>query len=136
MQPAHKDPDNGYAAHTGKFNSYSVGLALCGMRGAVDRRPKDSGVSGAVDPGTHPITVMQIRTMIALCVQFCAIYSYRPTEDRIFTHWEAEHLHNRPQTQGRWDITWIPGKFFTRRDVGPWIRRQVFNWREGRTIDL
>jgi hypothetical protein len=134
MPPAHRSPDTGYAAHTSKFNSYSIGLALCGMRGAVDRRPAD-GTIGVVDPGTHPITNLQIKALVALCVQFCALWGYTPTEDRIFTHWEAEALHRRPQ-DGKWDITWVPGKFFTRRDVGPWIRRQANNWREGRPIDL
>lgn len=119
MHGAHNDPEKGYAAHTRGFNSGSLGLSLCGMRGAVDYRP-----GGDVDPGPSPISSRQVEVMVGLIVQFCQLWGYSPTEDRVFTHWEAGAIHDRPQG-GRWDISWIPGHVFTRRDVGPWIRRQV-----------
>ncbi len=114
---AHNDPRKGYAAHTRGFNTGSLGLSLCGMRGAVDYRP-----GGDVDPGPSPISSRQVEVMIGLIVQFCRIWGYAPTEDRVFTHWEAGALHGRDQGS-RWDIGWIPGHIFERRDVGPWIRR-------------
>ena len=117
--PAAHQAVSGYAAHVRGFNSGSLGLSLCGMRGAVDYRP-----GGDVDPGPSPITTRQVEVLITLAVQFLVIWGYEPTEDRIFTHWEAGALHGRPQGS-RWDIGWIPGHVFTQRDVGPWIRRRV-----------
>jgi hypothetical protein len=116
---AHRDWTNGYAAHTRGFNSGSLGLSLCGMRGAVDYRP-----GGDVDPGPSPITSRQVDVMLGMIVQFLRIWGYAPTDDRVFTHWEAGAIHGRPQG-GRWDIGWIPGHHFRREQVGPWIRRQV-----------
>ncbi len=117
---AHNDPD-GYAAHVRGFNSGSVGLALCGMRGAVDYRRGDRT---DVDPGPSPISIRQVEVMIATAVQFLVIWGFNPTPDRLFTHWEAGFLHNRPQG-GRWDIGWIPGYSFRREQVGEWIRERV-----------
>ena len=125
MPGAHREAEIGYAAHVRGFNSGSLGLSLCGMRGAVDYRP-----GGDVDPGPSPITSRQVEVMIGLIVQFLTICGYAPTEDRVFSHWEAGTLHGRPQG-GRWDIGWIPGHVFARRDVGPWIRRQVRDFLEG-----
>jgi hypothetical protein len=131
--PAHRWPAEGYAAHTKGFNSGSVGLALCGMRGAVDRRP-DEGQVGDVDPGPSPITSQQLNVAIALCVQFLTIWGFHPTEDRIFTHYEAEALHGVKQS-GKWDITYIPGKLFSRRACGPWIRRQIGRFMDGKQVE-
>jgi hypothetical protein len=130
-RPAAHRTEGGYAAHTRGFNSGSVGLALCGMRGAADHRPEVGDV-GNVDPGPSPITRQQIEVMVGLIVQFCTIWGFRPTEDRVFTHYEAEALHKVTQA-GKWDITYIPGKLFSRRDVGPWIRRKAGDWMDGRT---
>ena len=87
--PAERNPEAGYAAHTRGMNSRSIGLALCGMRGAVDKRPEAGGI-GDVDPGPSPITTQQVDVVIGLLVQFCTIWGVLPTEDRVLTHYEAE----------------------------------------------
>jgi hypothetical protein len=134
LPSASTNPDEGYAAHTRGFNSRSIGLALCGMRGAIDRRPS-SQHPGMIDPGPSPITRLQVRRMVMLCVDFCQMFGYQPLEDRIFTHWEAQEIHGVRQ-KGKWDITWLPGHLFTRRDCGPFLRRQTLNWLEGKTVDV
>lgn len=113
------DPETGYAAHTAGFNSHSIGLALCGMRGARDHRP-----GRPVDPGPSPITRLQVRGMFTLLRQICAVYRLQPVEGQVFTHFEAEALHGVEQAR-KWDVGWIPGRRFAQRDVGPWIRRYL-----------
>lgn len=123
------NPSVGYAAHTRNFNSGSIGLSLCGMRGAVDHRP-----GGEVEPGPSPITRLQVRAMFNLLRQLCAVYGLNPVEREVFTHYEAEHLHGVEQDQ-RWDITWIPGRRMARNDVGPWIRRNLARVLDGASLD-
>lgn len=116
---AHQDPEAGYAAHVRMFNSGSLGLAACAMRGAVDHRPH-----GPVDPGPSPLTRIQVTALISRSIEWCAIYGYRPTEDRVMTHREVETIHGVDQ-RGKWDISWLPFGDFGPDEVGPFLREQV-----------
>lgn len=116
-------PATEYAAHTRNFNSYSIGVALCGMRAAKDFRP-----AGGVDPGTHPVTARQVRTLFALCAMLCKTYDLDPNDPTsLFTHYEAEALHGVDQND-KWDITWAPGLGLDKDKVGDWIRINTFYW--------
>lgn len=134
---AHSDPLNGYAAHTRGFNAFSIGVSVCGMRNAVDRRP-----NFGVDPGPRPITVQQIRSLIGTCVSLLAQYNLEPIPEQFFTHYEAETLHGVDQIPvgpgtWKWDITWLPHRpDMLKEDVGPWIREQVVRWKKRFPIDL
>lgn len=127
--PAIRDPDVGYAAHTSRFNSFSAGVALCGMRGAHDFRPE-----GTVSPGPSPITLEQVRALLSVCAVAVEIYGLEVSERTFFTHFEADHIHGRPQP-GKWNITWIPGFHLNREDVGPYLRDQLQRWVDGEEID-
>lgn len=121
--------DTDYAAHTRGMNSYSIGVALCGMRGAVDRRPAEP-----VDPGPSPISRVQVEALIGFLWQMRIVYGLTPTPAQMHTHYEAETLHGVKQA-GKWDITWLPGSVLGPDEVGPWIREQVIRFGEGRPVD-
>lgn len=142
LPPYYRDSDRGYAAHTRGLNGFSVGLALCGMRGAEDLRPEapEGGERGRVAPGTHPITVLQVRAMLGLCVQAARVYDLPPDEEHFFTHWEAEALHGVDQYPPgpevwKWNVTWLPGFGLSREEAGPFLREQLVRWMEGSDID-
>lgn len=116
---AHQDPETGYAAHVRLFNSGSIGMAVCAMRGAIDQRP-----DGPVDPGPSPLTRVQVTALISRSIEWCAIYGYRPTENRVMTHREVETIHGVDQ-RGKWDISWLPFGDFGPDEVGPFLREQV-----------
>lgn len=117
---AHNAPDGeGYAAHVRLFNSGSIGVAACAMRGAVDRRP-----GGTVDPGPSPLTREQVVALVKVGVEFCASYEYRPIDDRVMTHQEVETLHGVDQ-RGKWDLSWLPFGDYGPDEVGPFLREQV-----------
>lgn len=125
-----RDAEHGYAAHTRGFNTGSVGLALCGMRGAKDLRP-----DRPVDPGSQPITKRQVSSLIGTCASLLAEYDLEVSEDTLFTHVEAEWLHGRRQ-RGKWDISWLPHRQdLAPREVGPWIREQVGRALRGEPIE-
>lgn len=125
---AHDAPDGeGYAAHVRLFNSGSIGVAACAMRGAIDHRP-----DGAVDPGPSPLTRQQVTAMIKLGVTFCATYGYRPIPDRVMTHYEVEALHGVDQ-RDKWNVTWVPALDLGRDEVGPWLRGEIADALDGKT---
>lgn len=134
---AHNDPERGYAAHTAGFNSWSLGVSLCGMRGAVDRRP---GLG--VEPGPSPITVQELRCLFGTVTSLLAKHALEPVPEQLFTHYEAETLHGvdqAPRGPGtwKWDVTWIPHRPELAKDeVGDWLREQVRRWRDSKPVDL
>lgn len=137
VPPAHRDPDRGYAAHTAGMNSWSIGISLCGMRDAVDRRP-DLGVY----PGPNPITVQQLKCLFGTTVSILALHNLEPVAEQLHTHYEAEALHGVDQVPKgpgtwKWDIEYIPHRpDLAKGECGPWIREQVRRWRDGEPVDL
>jgi hypothetical protein len=119
---AHNAPNDplAYAAHTGKFNSYSIGVAFCGMRGAVDYRP-----GRPVAPGPEPLTVTQVDAMVTGLATMLSTYNLEPIPEHLFDHWEAHHVHGVTQRAGVWDCQWMPGEDFRRGEVMDWIRDRV-----------
>jgi hypothetical protein len=118
---SHDDPD-GYAAHCRRFNSWSMGVSLCGMLGAVE----------GGDPGPHPLVAQQSEVLIAFLARACIRYGLYPTEHRLMTHEEVGRLHG-VQQPGKWDVRFLPiatsrGESSTVIEgdaVGPYIRAQV-----------
>lgn len=134
---AHNAPETGYAAHTAGFNSWSLGISICAMRDAVDRRPELG-----VYPGPSPVTVQQLKCLFGTCVSLLAKHGLAPVPEQLFTHYEAEALHGVDQVPKgpgtwKWDIEWIPHRPDLKKgECGPWIREQVKRWREGLPVDL
>jgi N-acetyl-anhydromuramyl-L-alanine amidase AmpD len=111
-------PTSEYAAHTRGLNSYSVGVSLAGMHGASEGGPY----------GRWPITEDQTRAACAWVARLCETWGLEVTQETVFSHWEAEHLHGVAQA-GKWDITvfpWDPAAL--PHETGPtlreWVRRE------------
>lgn len=109
---------SGYAAHTGGWNSYSIGLAVCGM--------KDAWARHAVELSQYPIRPEQIDAIVTIAANACAIYRLPVDVDHVFTHYEAWAEHDDENHSDRWDIGWLPQEpGIELDDVGPWLREQI-----------
>lgn len=112
------DPARGYAAHIGGWNSFSMGIALCGMKGAWARH--------VIDRTDWPITAEQVQTLIGMTANATAIYELPVDDHHVFTHYEAWAIHDDERHSDRWDIGWIPQEpDLEIDDVGPWLRQQI-----------
>jgi len=126
------DRERGYAAHVARLNAYSIGVAMCGMRGAVDYR----NVGRGVRPGPSPITALQVRALLSISVVLASVYDLEVSERTFLGHYEVERVYGIALTRGRWDPSWIP----TRHDldpgeVGDYLREQLVRWLAGSPID-
>ena len=109
-------PRSEYAAHTAGLNSWSVGVALCGMRGAEQGGPY----------GPDPITEPQVLAMCSFVGQLCRDWGLRVDADTVFHHAEAQTVHGRPQS-GKWDITELPfASDVPTGEVGLWLRARIY----------
>lgn len=103
-----------YAAHTARFNSFSLGVSICGMLGARPGGPY----------GPHAITAPQWYRTLGFLARLCIAYGLDPlSPDELFHHEEAYSIHRVPQP-GKWDITVLPWRLAA-RDVGGRMRRHV-----------
>jgi hypothetical protein len=106
-----------YAAHTGGFNSYSVGFAFAGHF--------------FQNPTSNPLTERQVRTglgFVALCMYRWNMM--RITEDTLFSHMEAWTLHRvkGKQNDTKRDIDHVVfAKHLMPERVGPWMREVARN---------
>lgn len=86
------------ASHTLNCNTGSIGVSLCGMRGAVER---------PFDPGPSPITVVQWTTLAHVLAQLCRRYTITPGATTLLTHAEVQVNLGIVQ-RGKWDISILP----------------------------
>jgi N-acetyl-anhydromuramyl-L-alanine amidase AmpD len=102
-----------YAAHTGGFNTGSIGIALAGMKNAANR-----------------ILPAQVDAMCRLAAEMCLAYRLRPLDPaHVFTHAEAWRLHRVKGTMNdqKTDILWLPWNSAMGKDeVGPYLRCRVY----------
>jgi hypothetical protein len=98
---AHKGlfPTGRWPPHTRLLNTGSVGIALCGMRGATD---------SPFAPGPSPITERQITALSRVAAAVLTRYGILPNERTCLTHCEVTHAYGIVQ-RGKWDISWMPG---------------------------
>lgn len=109
--------DGDYAAHTLNLNSGSMGLAMCGMRGAKES-PFESGPS--------PITEKQFERHCALLAAKHIEYGIPVTPETCLTHAEVEPRLGVKQ-RGKWDLTRLPCRPELRGAfaVGDYMRQRV-----------
>lgn len=88
-----------YAAHTLHCNTGSIGIALCGMAGAVE---------SPFNPGPYPINEIQIETLVKYSASLCQMYNIPVTRKTVLSHAEVQPTLGIKQ-RGKWDISWIPG---------------------------
>ena len=109
--------DGDYAAHTRNLNTGSIGVAMCGMRGAIEY---------PFDPGPSAISEKQFNAHCVLVADLCRTYGIPVTRETVLTHAEVEPTLGVKQ-RGKWDLTRLP----FRRDlvgalpVGDYMRDRV-----------
>ena len=108
--------DGNYAAHTRMFNTKSIGVALAGMDGSVER---------PFNPGPTPITHSQYEIGCRAIAELCHHYHIDVTERNVLNHGEVETKTNVPQ-RGKWDVMvfpWAPAMSW--EQVGEKFRSRV-----------
>lgn len=90
---------NEYAAHTWSANSYAIGVAMCGMRGAVER---------PFNPGPSPLLQDQVSAMVYLVADLAQEYDIDITRETVLTHAEVQRTLGIKQ-RSKWDVMWLPG---------------------------
>lgn len=115
--------DGDYAAHALGANTGRLGVAVCGMRGAVER---------PFDPGPSPINWGQVNALCGLLASLCVRYSVPVTRRTVLTHAEVQPTLGIRQ-KGKWDITWLPGMVRPGDpiEVGDRIRAEVLKHMKG-----
>jgi len=91
--------DGNYAAHTGEMNTRSIGIALCGMAGAVQN---------PLFHGTSPINKRQWDTLIAVCAELCEHYRIEVSPRTVLMHSEVKATYRTKGNGGKWDISVLP----------------------------
>ena len=91
--------DGDYAAHTRGLNTGSIGVALCGMHGAVE---------SPFNAGAYPLKQGQLDVLYTLCAELIDEYGIPLTRKTVLTHAEVQPTLGVAQS-GKWDITWLPG---------------------------
>lgn len=109
--------DGVYAAHTLNANTGRIGVALCGMMGAVER---------PLLWGPAPITWGQINALVGLLADLCRRYSIPVTRQTVLSHAEVQPTLGIKQ-RGKWDVSVLPGMTSTADPVmiGDRIRADV-----------
>jgi N-acetyl-anhydromuramyl-L-alanine amidase AmpD len=88
-----------YAAHTLNLNTGSIGVAMAGMAGAVER---------PFNAGRSPLTAVQVDAFVRLVAQLCRQYGIPVTRETVLSHAEVQPT-LKVQQRGKWDINWLPG---------------------------
>lgn len=109
--------DGDYAAHTLRLNTGSIGVACCGMAGAIE---------SPFSAGDHPIREEQFNAFCKLIAELCLEYSIPVTPQTVLFHSEVEP-NLGVQQRGKWDINRLPWDPSIRgaRAVGDYMRRRV-----------
>ncbi|MFD2676062.1 peptidoglycan recognition protein family protein [Camelimonas lactis] len=106
-----------YAAHTLNCNTGWIGVALCGMRQAVEQ-PFNAGPS--------PIRLVQWTALGVVVAELCHRYSIAVTPRTVLSHAEVQPTLGIQQ-RGKWDISRLPWDPSVRsaRAVGDLLRADV-----------
>jgi len=95
MRSVYDAPDEPYAAHTRKRNSFALGISVMGMQ---DSKPEDFG--------PYPLTDGLIDALCLVAARLAARYKVPIDADHIMTHAEAAVCDGYfgTQPEQRWDI--------------------------------
>ena len=97
---ANADTRGVYTPHTRALNTGSIGVALDGMAGALER---------PFDPGSAPITWPMVGEMCRQVAALCETYDIPVSRWTVLTHAEVEPTLGVRQ-RFKWDINWLPGR--------------------------
>ncbi|PZQ49774.1 MAG: N-acetylmuramoyl-L-alanine amidase [Rhodovulum sulfidophilum] len=106
-----------YAAHTLNCNTGAIGVALAGMKGAVE---------APFSAGLYPINELQLRAAAQLVAYLCRQYRIPVSPTTVLTHAEVQRTLGIAQ-RGKWDIARLPWRpdLVGARPVGDHIRALV-----------
>ena len=108
--------DGKYAAHTGGGNTGSIGVALCGMFGFVNRET----------PGDYPLTKVQCERAFKLIAELSKQYNIPVTKQTVMTHYEFGLNNPKTTSAGKIDIIYLPPYPEIEKDkIGDFIRAKV-----------
>ena len=109
--------DGDYAAHTRDLNTGSIGIAMCGMRDAIEM---------PFSPGPSPLTEVQVDAACALVADLCRAHGIPVTRETVLTHAEVQPTLGVRQL-GKWDITRLPYKpdLVGAYPVGDYLRTKI-----------
>ena len=108
--------DGKYAAHTGGGNTGSIGVALCGMLGFINRE----------NIGDYPLTKVQCERTFKLIAELSKKYNIPVTKQTVMTHYEFGLNNPKTTSAGKIDITYLPAYPWVRAaDVGDYIRSKA-----------
>lgn len=108
--------DGAYAAHTRGCNTGSIGVSVCAMAGARERR---------FDSGPAPMTELQWRRLAEVVAELCRAYVIPCTPLTVLAHGEVEERLGIVQ-RGKWDplvLPWRPE--LPKRGVADLFRSRV-----------
>lgn len=109
-----------YAMHTGKGNTGSIGVAMCGMKDFVPNIPKST---------KYPLALLQLEACISKVAQLCKKYGIKVTSDTVMTHYEFNRKHLIKT--GKIDIVFLHIMPWLKKDeIGDFIRDRIINYRE------
>lgn len=91
--------DGRYAPHTRALNTGSIGVAMDGMHGAVER---------PFSAGSAPITWHMVAVMAETVADLCVTYDIPLSRYTVLTHAEVQPTLGIWQ-RAKWDICWLPG---------------------------
>lgn len=89
---------NGYAAHTLNCNTGSIGVAMCGMAGAVE---------SPYDAGSAPLTREQFMRFVQVVAELCRRYGIPVTPRTVLFHAEVQATLGIRQ-RNKWDVAVLP----------------------------
>lgn len=120
--------DGDYAAHVLNLNRGSIGVAMAGMRGAVES-PFDAGPSA--------ITEKQFEHHCMLLAELHRKYAIPVTRETCLTHAEVQPTLGVVQ-RGKWDLTRLPFKLDLRGalPVGDYMRERVKSYMQAGGVDV
>lgn len=105
-----------YAAHTGGGNTGSIGVAICGMAGFINK----------LSVSKYPILKKQFEKTMEFCANLVKKYNLEVTPQSVLTHYEFGIKNPKTSSAGKIDIIYLPPySWVEKNEVGSFIRSKI-----------
>ena len=105
-----------YAAHTGGGNTGSIGVAICGMAGFINK----------LSVSKYPILKKQFEKTMEFCANHVKKYNLEVTPQSVLTHYEFGIKNPKTSSAGKIDIIYLPPySWVEKNEVGSFIRSKI-----------
>lgn len=106
--------DKKYAQHTGKGNTGSIGISVCGMKDFSEKTLKTK----------YPLKQIQCEKLFFEVARLCKKYGIEISQDTVLTHYEYNLKHNIKT--GKIDIIYLPPyPQIKKENIGDFIRNKI-----------